>query len=57
MTGLKPSRDFDFFIGRWTCRHRYLARRLAERGALGAGLLGRRRQTLERNWIMDFTRM
>ncbi|HMJ99315.1 MAG TPA: DUF1579 domain-containing protein [Reyranella sp.] len=25
----KPSPDFDFFMGIWTCRHRYLRRRLA----------------------------
>jgi hypothetical protein len=25
----KPSSDFDFFMGIWTCRHRYLRRRLA----------------------------
>lgn len=24
------SSDFDFFIGAWTCRHRYLVKRLAE---------------------------
>jgi hypothetical protein len=24
-----PSRDFDFFMGIWKCRHRYLERRLA----------------------------
>lgn len=27
-TALKPSPDFDFLMGIWTCRHRYLARRL-----------------------------
>ena len=26
----EPSADFDFFVGDWTCRHRYLTRRLAE---------------------------
>jgi len=30
MTKQKPSPDFDFFMGIWTCRHRYLARRLAD---------------------------
>jgi hypothetical protein len=25
----EPSADFDFFIGIWKCRHRYLVRRLA----------------------------
>jgi len=25
----EPSADFDFFIGDWTCRHRYLTKRLA----------------------------
>ena len=25
----KPSPDFDFFMGIWACRHRYLRRRLA----------------------------
>src|SRR5512139_2043010 len=26
----KPSPDFDFFMGIWKCRHRYLVRRLAD---------------------------
>ena len=25
----QPSRDFDFFMGIWKCRHRYLVKRLA----------------------------
>ena len=25
----EPSADFDFFVGDWTCRHRYLTKRLA----------------------------
>ena len=30
MNNMLPSADFDFFIGSWRCRHRYLARRLAD---------------------------
>ena len=30
MIKLQPSADFDFFMGLWRCRHRYLARRLAD---------------------------
>ena len=26
----KPSTDFDFLMGVWKCRHRYLVRRLAD---------------------------
>lgn len=29
-TTAKPNPDFDFFMGIWRCRHRYLARRLAD---------------------------
>ena len=29
-TGLKPSSDFDFFMGIWKCRHRYRVQRLAD---------------------------
>jgi len=30
MTKLPASPDFDFFMGLWRCRHRFLARRLAD---------------------------
>jgi hypothetical protein len=30
MTKQQPSPDFDFLMGLWRCRHRYLARRLAD---------------------------
>jgi hypothetical protein len=29
-TTAKPSSDFDFFMGKWKCRHRYLVKRLAD---------------------------
>jgi hypothetical protein len=28
-SGPESSHDFDFFVGDWTCRHRYLTKRLA----------------------------